>query len=89
MIFWSGSASDTTCLARSCDQDWTQDIDGRGDLGYSRLLLVASPKRILQDNPAPDVASAMHDGIEDTFAEKGSRIYYLKKGLWLDLQGAD
>ena len=92
VIFWGGSESDTTVLQRSPDEGWTQDVDGRGNLGYSRLLGVASPKRILNHNPdvGPQTRSpALHDGIEDYFVEKGSTIYYIDKGRALELEGSD
>jgi hypothetical protein len=92
VIFWGGSEFDTTVLPRSRDEDWTQDVDGRGNLGYSRLLEVASPKRILNHNPdlgSQTGAPTLHEGIEDYFVEKASTIYYIEKGRVLKLDGSD
>jgi hypothetical protein len=30
-----------------------------------------------------------HDGIDDSFLEKGSSVWYWYRGQWLELQGAD
>jgi len=97
VIFWRGNPSDTTALAQSRDDDWLQSIDSQGNCGYSRLVEVASPKRLLDRDlirgaPAdnPDLKSRpLHDGIEDCFEGKASSIYYLEKGRWLDLLGSD
>lgn len=89
VIFWGGQATDRTEFGRAADDDWTQDIDGKRNLGYSRLLMTASPKRILEKNPSPEPGATLHDAIEDVFAEKGSSIYYWKNGVWLDLEGSD
>ena len=86
VIFWRGNASDTTMLAHSSDDDWTQSIDEQRNLGYSRLLMVASPNRILRDNPG---RKPLHDGIEDYFEGKASSIYYFEQGQLLELEGAD
>ena len=90
LIFWGQNASNPAELERSRDEDWTQDVDGRGNLGYSRLITKASQKRILSLNP--DVKSRhtrLHDGVEDAFVEKGSIIYYDSGGRWTALDGAD
>ncbi len=92
VIFWAGKASDVSEFQRGSDEDWTQGVNGRGDLGYSRLLAVASPRRILSHNP--DLRSrtkthAFHDGIEDHFLEKASSIYYFENGHLLKFEGSD
>lgn len=86
VIFWDQRASGATELDRSRDEGWTQDVDGQGNLGYSRFIAKASPERILRDNPG---VKTMHDGIEEGFAEKGSTIYYYGGGRWTELGGAD
>jgi hypothetical protein len=89
VIFWGGKPDHPTEMGRSRDADWTQLIDERGNVVFSRLLLVASPRRILRDNPNPGVAIPLHDGIEDYFDGKASSIYYFEKGRLLELMGAD
>lgn len=91
MVFWGGDPGTVTEIQQSADEDWTQDVDGKGNLGYSRQLGVAHPARILDHNPSfgsvPE--TSRHDGIEDSFIEKGSTIHYYEDGEWRELDGAD
>lgn len=92
LIFWGGDASAPTRLACGSDEGATQDVDGKGNLGYSRLLAVASPPKIVRYNPALRPLAGgpkPHDGVEDYFVEKGSVIYYFQGGRWLNLDGMD
>jgi hypothetical protein len=91
-VFWaSADARPPTELARASDAGFLQGI-GRGRIGYSRLLAVASPAQIRGyaaafGGPLPKVLD--HDGVEDAFAEKASTVSYLEGGRWLALTGAD
>jgi len=90
LVFWGGRAEHPAELARSRDDGCTQDVDGRGSLGYSRFLGVANPKRILSHNPGLKLNQGpLHDAIEDAFMEKGSVLYYFQGGHWKELEGAD
>jgi hypothetical protein len=86
LIFWGGRTAQPGELQRTPDENWTQNVDGRGSMGYSRFLAVAHPSHILDHNPD---FKARHDGIEDAFAEKASVIYYFQGGRWIELGGAD
>ena len=89
LVFWGGKAANPAEFGRARDEDCTQDVDGKGNLGYSRLLEVAHPDRILGHNPDFGAKAHLHDGIEDYFLEKGSSIYYYRDGSWLELEGSD
>jgi len=90
LVFWGGKVDHPAELARSRDDDWTQDVDGRGNLGYSRFLGAANPKRILSHNPGLELKHGpLHDAIEDAFVEKGSVLYYFQGDSWKELDGAD
>jgi hypothetical protein len=39
--------------------------------------------------PSPQCPVIAHDGIDDGFAEKGSRIHYFDGSRWHELPGAD
>jgi hypothetical protein len=73
-------------FALSSDDDWIGGADNQGKQLFSRLLMVASPKRILDHNPD---FRPLHDGIEDCLEGKASSIYYFEKGRVLELMGAD
>jgi hypothetical protein len=91
-VFLAGAdARPPTELARASDAGFLQGI-GRGEIGFSRLLAVASPAEIRGYAAAfggslPRVLD--HDGVEDAFAGKASEISYLEDGRWLALTGAD
>jgi hypothetical protein len=87
----SADARSPTEFARAPDAGFLQGI-GRGRIGYSRLLAVASPAQIRVyaasfGGPLPKVLD--HDGVEDVFAGKASTVSYLEGGRWLALTGAD
>ena len=61
-------------------------------VGYSRAVDVATPADIeghyaRWGGPKPPPLD--HDGIEDVFVEKGSRVWYWYGGHWLKLTGSD
>ncbi|MGE5188865.1 MAG: hypothetical protein ACM3NF_02285, partial [Gemmatimonadota bacterium] len=81
LIFWGGDASAPMTIACESDEGATQDVDGKGNLGYSRLLAVASPSKILRYNPNLKARAGdpgLHDGVEDYFVEMASVIYYFQ-----------
>jgi hypothetical protein len=89
LVFWGGKAANPAEFGRARDEDWTQDVDGKGNLGYSRFIEVAHPDRILAPNPGFGAKAQMHDGLEESFLEKGSSIHYYQGGTWLMLDGSD
>lgn len=92
LIFWGRSGAGAPAeLGWAADAGFLQGI-GAGRIGYSRLIAVASPARILEyaaSLSGPQPRRLDHDGLEDAFAEKGSTVFYLEQGHWLSLAGAD
>lgn len=91
LVFRGGSTSDIAEVARSSDRTCLQDVGG-GRIGYSRLLGVAEPDFIRERHailgglqPPP----LDHEGIDDIFVEKASRVWYWHEGRWLELAGSD
>jgi hypothetical protein len=93
LIYWSGSAGDVATLGEAADATYVQYV-GEGRSGYSRFIATASPEMIehncrVSEAPAPKCPRIAHDGIDDGFTEKGSRVLYFDGGRWHDLPGAD
>jgi len=91
LVFRGGSTTQVDELGTEPDSMYLQTIDGKGTIGYSRSLTVATPAAIGergQDDgePRPPLS---HDGIEDAFEGKASLIWYWHDGKWLQLAGAD
>jgi hypothetical protein len=93
LVFWKmstdgvGEVALTGEKAQSPDSNELQVV--HGGIGFSRRLTNANPSDInacretfpepgQPEPPAPD-----HDGIEDTFIEKGSVIWYFHNGAWM------
>lgn len=94
LVFRGGSAVEVDELASEPDAGYLQGV-GNGDIGFSGLLSVASPEYIrscyeaLQEHETPEPPPLDHEGIEDSFLEKASNIWYWYDGKWLSLAGAD
>jgi hypothetical protein len=91
LVFRGGSTTHVDELGTEPDAMYLQTIDGKGTIGYSRSLTVATPATIRargQDDSEPRPALS-HDGIEDAFEGKASLIWYWHDGKWLRLAGAD
>ena len=92
LVFRGGLASAAEEIATEDDIHSLQTIDGRGGIGYSRTIAVAT-SRYIKDRQNTDRGSTLpaidHEGINDFFIEKGSVVWYWYRGRWLKLQGAD
>jgi len=78
-------------LAEAPDKNYLQDV-GNGRIGFSRLLEVAPPERIRRYDASyggPELPPLDHDGVEESFLEKASIVWYWHAGSWLQLTGAD
>lgn len=78
LVFPQGGDTDPIALAPAEDAAYLQRIRS-GEDGFSRLISTAAASYIDQD----------HDGIEDSFVEKGSVVRYFQSNEWLRLSGAD
>jgi len=91
LVFRNGSPSDVSELASAPDLNFLQEV-GDGKIGYSRGLGVADSGYIQQHFEAlggPKPPPVNHEGINDIFVEKASRVWYWYDGNWLELTGAD
>lgn len=86
LVYWDGnSAPAATPFKSGPDRNYVQSI-GNGRFGYSRYLSVVHPAEIQKRHPE---FHATHDGLEVSFLEKASTIYYRENGKWLTLAGSD
>jgi hypothetical protein len=91
LIFWAGSATRVTRLARRADFGYLQTV-GDNRIGYSRGISVVGQQYILDHYRAyggPNPPPIRHDAIDDAFVEKASEVNYFDGLRWHKLQGAD
>jgi len=96
LIFKADSAKNVSEIESSSDEKWTQSY-GDGEYGFSRQIIVAGKKQIMQYNKnlkeltgeEQDLPLITHDGIDDIFVSKASVVHYYYKGQWLELSGSD
>lgn len=92
LIFAGGSSKRVTAIAESADRTFLQTIDGGGNIGFSRAIDAVGRDFLVkhhEEYDGPTLPPIDHQGINDTFAEKGSVVHYYYRGKWLHLQGAD
>ena len=80
LIFWGGSPRMRSSIARKGDDPmrYITAVGSKYILDHARSYGGPHPPRVLD-----------RDGIEDGWAGKGSMIWYLQRGRWRELQGAD
>ncbi len=92
LIFQAATARLVAEIAPAKDENYQQDVDGRGTLGFSRSISAVGGDFILEHYKAyggPEPPPIDHQGINDAFVEKASVVRYFHRGKWLELQGAD
>ena len=96
LVYRDGSVQNVDRLAVSPDAAFLQVVDydthGNPIAGYSRVIGSADAKHILghyQDFGGPKPPPMDHVGIEDSYVEKSSSIFYWYQGRWLKLTGMD
>jgi hypothetical protein len=91
LVFRDGVAWSAEEIGNGADIHSLQTIDGRGGIGYSRAIAVATSQYVKDRNSyeRSKPPTIDHEGINDTFIEKGSVVWYWYRGRWLKLQGAD
>jgi hypothetical protein len=92
LVFHGDGFGSVDELGEGADADYLQTLPG-GRIGFSRALLVASP-RTIKRIPTEERASLRarvidRDGIVDAFVGKGSMIWYWLDGKWVLLPGSD
>lgn len=94
LVFRGGSVQDVAELAPAPDADYLQGT-GDGEIGFSRALGVASPEYIRSCYEAfkgygvPEPPPLDHEGIDDYFVGKASKVWYWYEEEWLRLAGVD
>jgi hypothetical protein len=93
VVLWGGNASCAPIKEELEDASGFQDVDGKGTMGFSIKIGVASPTFILDHRAkyreSHSAIIIAHDGIDFGFVEKGSRIEYCDKGKWHRFPGSD
>jgi|SRR5581483_289909 len=91
LVFFAGSSDRVDEIAEDSDLQYQQVLSDGRTIGYSRLLALATPNMIRRRarRKAGDQTAIDHDGIEDSYMEKGSVIWYCSKQKWTKLMGSD
>lgn len=88
----NGSIKNVVKVTEGSDENYFQDIDGKGTVGFSRAISPVDKKYIadhFREYGGTKPPPIDHDGINDAFVEKASTVLYFYRGRWLELQGAD
>lgn len=91
LVFWGGSEVNPAAIAAREDRTYVQDM-GAGSLEYTRGIAPVNRRYILEHYAAYGGVKPPpldHQGIDDSFLEKASIVWYFHKGRWLRLTGAD
>lgn len=91
LVFWNGSAKNPAELAPMEDRIFLQGISAEQST-FSRGIGAAGKDFIVRHYDAyggPKPPLIDHLGIEDSFIEKASEVWYFFGGKWLKLTGAD
>ena len=93
LVFWGDPAIAVSEIpgSRSDDKKWLQG-GGEGEIDFSRVISTVDSNYITDHSSwyggkVPQLLD--HEGIDDAFSEKGSRVHYWYDGEWLQLTGAD
>ena len=93
LVFWNGSVKDPASLAAFDDSIYVQSMGPNGTQPtFSRILQIAGKEFIeghYQAYGGLKPPPIDHQGIDDSFAEKGSVVWYFYEGKWMKLTGSD
>ena len=90
-IYWNGKIDQLVEIEASKDQNWLQGIGG-GKIGFSRFISTVGADFIMKhykNYGGTKPPAKLHDGIDESFTEKASEVFYYHDGNWLNLSGAD
>jgi hypothetical protein len=86
LIFWGSSADSVKVLEERSEMDFLQsDVEG---IIFSRVIKPADKSQLKTKN-VNFTSSFSHQGIEDIFLGKASKIFYYQNDVFLNLRGAD
>ncbi len=86
LVFWNGSGKAPAELSKREDRIYLQSVSAN-QIAFSRTIGPAAIDFILQHNHS--AGNIDHQGIDDSFAEKGSTTWFYRDGKWSKLLGAD
>lgn len=92
LVFGNGSTKSVAEIAASDDKSFLQNVDGAGNIGFSRAIDVVDENYILEhyrEYGGRKPLRIKYQGINDAFVEKASTVHYFYRKGWLVLQGAD
>ena|SRR5713226_4246511 len=91
LVYWEGRADSVAELGSTPDKSYLQGVGG-GQIGFSRAIGSVDARYIgqrFQRYGGPEPPPLDHEGINDAFVEKASRVWYWYQGKWLELTGSD
>jgi len=91
LVFWNSSEKNPAEIARMEDRIFLQGITAEG-VGLSRAIDPVGKDFITRHYDAyggPKPPPINHQGVNDSFVEKASEVWYFYAGKWLKLTGAD
>jgi hypothetical protein len=91
LVYWNGMEQKAAVLAPLEDRIFVQrDVDGQ--LRFLRSISPVDQEFILTHYRAhggPKPPPINHQGIDDAFLERASTVWYIFRGKWIQLAGAD
>lgn len=84
ILIFSGHSTRVDSIGDEADSRYLQVVDEGRQIGYSRLLTVATAKQVRKP-----FAHANHDGILDSFTGKASLLWYSSGGKWMKVPAGD
>lgn len=89
LVFHGTHAGYVDTLAEESDAQYLQVVSGEREIGYSRQLMVASPKLVRRRFSKGTLRTAAHDGIENIFVGKASVVWYRSGGKWISAPASE
>ena len=89
VVFHGGQAGKVDAIAEEADSQYLQAVKDGAQIGYSRLISVASTKTVRRRFAKTALRSVIHEGIENLFLGKASVVWYRSGDKWISAPGGD
>jgi hypothetical protein len=89
LLFRGGRSDQMDSLAEESDAQYLQVVGNGREIGYSRLIAVATPALMRRHSRKGSLRAADHDGIENMFLGKASVVWYRSGGKWIQVSWSD
>jgi hypothetical protein len=89
LLFRGGRSDQVDSLAEAPDAQYLQVVASGREIGYSRLIAVATPALMRRHSRKGTLRAADHDGIENMFLGKASVVWYRSGGKWIQVSWSD